>query len=464
MRPPLRAGVAALLSCAIYALPLVGPHAAVSLGGALLHGLTRREQSAAWTAAEIAVALAMQATAGAIWYWILGKLWSPRPLVLLLTLPSFFAFAEWCYLIALPTRFLIEPDVRNEQRSWSVGCTVPNETLIVVGNKPAIVRSGDALLVSDPTMRLARVTISTSPGGPMTCSLSSLGLPGPTANDAPVWIGDEGRVLMSSITKQTGAQSWLWISGPGATPVRLEEPVGRRAGDGPPVISRDGGSVAWLTPVANSGQPPTFSIVARRLPTPTTGASSHPSPRDDVVIDLSRLGQASFVLRDLDAAAHEVLLVMNERRFVTVGFDGAIRGEPVRPDGVEPLHMTFRRVGDGWVAWDGYKEDGYTIAWSLAAGRGMHRVPKGRSITDVGVHPDGRLIALSVTTSLSIGDVRDAVYVLRVADGAEVFRRYLVRYARSSVLFPARDLFAYTDWEGTRATTVVLRIPPDVLR
>jgi hypothetical protein len=56
------------------------------------------------------------------------------------------------------------------------------------------------------------------------------------------------------------------------------------------------------------------------------------------------------------------------------------------------------------------------------------------------------------------------VYVLRVAGGAEVFRRYLVRYARSSVLFPAGDLFAYTDWEGTRATTVLLRIPPDVLR
>jgi hypothetical protein len=125
MRPPLRAGLAALLSFAIYAMPLVGPHAAVSLGGALFHGLTRREQSAAWIAAEIAVALALQASAGAISYWILGNLWSLRPLVLLLTLPSFFAFAQWCYLIALPTRFLIESDVRNEQRSWRVECTVP---------------------------------------------------------------------------------------------------------------------------------------------------------------------------------------------------------------------------------------------------------------------------------------------------------------------------------------------------
>jgi hypothetical protein len=464
MRPPMRAGVAALLSCSIYALPLVGPHASFFLGESLLRTLRRGEHSAAWTAAEIAVAFGMQAGAAAIWYWILGRLPSLRLLVLVLAVPAFFAFAQWCYLIALPARFLIEADVSKEQRSWSVGCTIPNETLIVVGYKRAVVRSGDPLLVADPSMRLARMTISSPSDGQIKCSLSSLDLPVPTGTDTPVWIDDDGRVLLRSTAKQTGAQSWLWIPGPGATPVRLEEPVGRRSSDGPPVIARDGRSVAWLTPAANSGQPPVLSIVSRRLPTATTGASSTPAPSDEVVIDLSRLGPASFVLLDVDPAARQALLAMDERRFVTVGFDGTIRGEPLRPEGVEPLHMTFRRLGDGWVAWDGYKEDGYTIAWSLPAGRGVHRVPRGRSITDVGVHPDGRLIALSVTTSLSIGDVRDAVYVLRVADGAEVFRRYLVRYARSSVLFPAADLFAYTDWDSTRATTVVLRIPPDVLR
>jgi hypothetical protein len=76
------------------------------------------------------------------------------------------------------------------------------------------------------------------------------------------------------------------------------------------------------------------------------------------------------------------------------------------------------------------------------------------------VHPGGRYVALSVTTSLSIGSVADSVYVLRAADGAQVFRRFLPRYARSAVAFPRDDLFAYTEWDGARAAIVVLRLPP----
>jgi hypothetical protein len=466
-RPRRRLALAALLSCTVYALPLVLPHTIVFLGESLLHTVTRREKDLAWAAAEVGVALAMQAGAAAIWYWLLGRLASLRPLVLLLAVPAFFAFAEWCYLLALPARFLIEREVQVERRSWSVACTAPDESLVVVGYKPAVVRGGDAMLVSDRTTRLARVTVPEPPGGAAACVVSPLGLPAPTANDAPLWVGDDGRALMTSIAKPTGAQSWLWIAAPGAPPVPLTEPAARRPGDGPPLISRDGRSVAWLTPLPESGQPPTLSIVVRPLPAPvpTTPSPAHRiSPPGEQVIDLSRLGPASFVLRDVDTAAREVLLAMNERTFLTVGFDGVGHGAPLRPDGVSPLHMTFRRVGDGWVAWDGYTEEGYTIAWSLPAGHGAHHVPKGRGITDVGVQPGGRLIAVSVTTSLSIGDVRDAVYVLRAADASEVFRHYLPPYARSLVLFPSDDLFAYTDWDGARAATVVLRIPPEALR
>ncbi|MBI1735801.1 MAG: hypothetical protein HYR51_11565 [Candidatus Rokubacteria bacterium] len=81
------------------------------------------------------------------------------------------------------------------------------------------------------------------------------------------------------------------------------------------------------------------------------------------------------------------------------------------------------------------------------------------------MHPDGRLIALSVTRVHSVGGARDSVYVLPVGAGgpAPVFRRYLATYARSGVAFPARDRFAYTEWDGRRAEVVVLRIPPDLL-
>src|SRR5206468_3128132 len=41
-----------------------------------------------------------------------------------------------------------------------------------------------------------------------------------------------------------------------------------------------------------------------------------------------------------------------------------------------------------------------------------------------------------------IGDVQDAVYVLRVAHGGEVFRKYLPRYSRSGVTFLGSRYFA----------------------
>src|SRR5262245_57053713 len=111
MRPRVRVGVAALLSCSIYALPLVGPHAAFLLGETLVRGVTRGEQSAAWIAPELGVALVMQLVAAGIWYWVLGHPVSPRLGAVVIAVPTFFAFAQWCYLFALPAHFLIEKDV-----------------------------------------------------------------------------------------------------------------------------------------------------------------------------------------------------------------------------------------------------------------------------------------------------------------------------------------------------------------
>lgn len=60
----------------------------------------------------------------------------------------------------------------------------------------------------------------------------------------------------------------------------------------------------------------------------------------------------------------------------------------------------------------------------------------------------------------SVGGARDSVYVLPTGGSqTPVFRRYLPTYARSGVAFPARDLFAYTEWDGRRAEVVVQRLP-----
>jgi hypothetical protein len=82
-------------------------------------------------------------------------------------------------------------------------------------------------------------------------------------------------------------------------------------------------------------------------------------------------------------------------------------------------------------------------------------VPKGRGITSLAVSPDGNWIALSVTSSLSIGSTQDAVYILGAVDGTEVFRKYFPKYTRSVVAFPDAERFIYTNLEGVRVLKVV---------
>ena len=71
------------------------------------------------------------------------------------------------------------------------------------------------------------------------------------------------------------------------------------------------------------------------------------------------------------------------------------------------------------------------------------------------VDPSGRYIAVSTTTALSVGGIRDSVFVFRAADGQEIFRRFLPMHSRTSVVFLSRQYFVYSDF----ARTYVLRIP-----
>jgi len=125
------------------------------------------------------------------------------------------------------------------------------------------------------------------------------------------------------------------------------------------------------------------------------------------------------------------------------------------PEGVEPHPDTVTFFPDGWVAWDGYREnESYRVVWSLPGGKGSHRVPRSRGITSLAVSPDGRWIALSVTSGLSIGSTRDAAYVLGTADGREAFRKYFPKYTRSSLAFLGPGRFVYTDLEGVNVLEV----------
>jgi len=77
------------------------------------------------------------------------------------------------------------------------------------------------------------------------------------------------------------------------------------------------------------------------------------------------------------------------------------------------------------------------------------------SINSVAVTPSADLIAISVASRLNIGRIKDAVYVLRASDGAEVFRQYLPLYTRTQVLFPTNETLLYSTGEKTLLVRIV---------
>ncbi len=129
------------------------------------------------------------------------------------------------------------------------------------------------------------------------------------------------------------------------------------------------------------------------------------------------------------------------------------RSSPVRF--ARSTRPTFDLARGGWRGTPTVKTVPIRIGWSLPGGSGRHRTNTGRSVTSIAVDPTGRLIAISETTTLSIGHARDVVYVLRTDTGADVFRTYLPRYTRSQVVFFEGGLFGYSNLEGTR----ILKVP-----
>ena len=244
-----------------------------------------------------------------------------------------------------------------------------------------------------------------------------------------------------------GTDTWAWVDS-GGTPVDLTPLDARWPSYSAPLLSRDGAWIVWTVRDGDAQLPPQALLVRA-----VTGS-------DERRVLLGALPPGAVRPIEFDSRAGEITLAVSERTFVAVGLDGGVRWGPLRPTEVEPLSTTFRRIGTkGWIAWDGYREsDAYRLTWSLPAGRGLYRLPKGRSIVGVDVDSTGALIALSMTGTVSLGDIRDAVVVLRAADGAEVFRRFLPRYTRTAVAFVDGGRFAYSDWIGQRAEVRVLRI------
>ena len=440
-----RRWVALVGSLGVYCIPLVGPHGVWFVGESLVASASG-DLSPALMAAYVAVALTSQIAAALALYWSLGGSWA-RKIIWLGIVPLTVAL-NLLYLSAIPAFFLIEADTASEMNTWAEHCFVRGVGLRAIRSAAVQTRRGAGTwwVARSPDGRDALLRVPE-------CLTSDAVLPTPGKSAEGYldffislqFASPDGVAVVEQLDRRSSQRTWWILPQPAGPLQRLGE--SSDAFESPPILSRRDDAVAYVTTVPGSGPPVLHHVLVRKA-TPGSMVS-------ETDIDLAPFGPASYVVLDVDTEARALLLWRDDRPFI-VSFDGQARPVSFEPGDIRAQSSTYIRVGEGWVAWDAYKEDGpYQIGWSLGGRSGRHRTNRGRAVTSAAVDPTGSYIAISETTTLSIGKARDVVYVLRTDDGADVFRRYLPRYSRSQVVFFDGDFFGYSDLEGTH----ILKIP-----
>ena len=212
-----------------------------------------------------------------------------------------------------------------------------------------------------------------------------------------------------------------------------------------PILSEDGLWLAVLrtirTPTENRNE-----IVMRNAATAETRIFW---PRDTEI--------TWHELVAIDVTKQEIVLARGLREYLWIQFDGRVIRGPVNTGAVQAQPPTFRWAGDGWFAWDAYRDSGrYGFRLKTKSADRYVASEKLRSVNHAAIAPDARHAAMSLQTQHGrLLWLRDAVAVIDMASGEEIFRRYLPRFTRTPVAFPGNAFFAYSEPERVR----VLRLP-----
>jgi hypothetical protein len=424
------------LSSTIYLVPVLAAHW-IDLFGLVLWRELFRDREVAWKAADVALALILQAALFACVWWVLPRSKALAVgVTLLLLIPGAMAL-NFAYLYAIPSYFLIERDTTPDTSAWKEECAVEGFSLDPVrqGISRGLERRGEALVRQDNGTRYGILRV---PG----CAVEPVAIP-----ELPIAPGlqqalPDGTVIYATMERGVaGQQYWLLRRG-SKEPRRLEVLEGQV--EGGPVVAEDGDWVAWVT------RSPEREASLRIVPL----GSGEP-----IVFSHSLLQRTTLVLVELDMKTREVIVNRDLSAFATLRLDGTVGWGPLAPGPIAAQNDTFRYLNGQWAAWDAYVENTrYRLGWSTQNGKGQYEAPKGRSITSAAMDARGRYVAASTTTALNIGAIKDAVVAFRTEDGSEIFRRTLPTYARSQVAFLGDGYFAYSDLDGTRSRTRVLRI------
>jgi len=439
--PKLKAFLGSFL---VYLLPLVTAHAVFPLGLTIFFDLTGAggDKDVLWIVTDVAAALGLQLLAGLLLYWLfLAPSWK-RAAVVGVSVPGFLLAGSLLYLIAIPSLFLIENDTAPEKTDLAETCAVPGYYLATVRTSPypRLAQSLEAWVADKQTQEMALLRMPA-------CAIEPINLQWSNVSPDIAHAAPGGRAVYSLVERPSGNRTWWYLPGPASSPMAIEPRAEREPAY--PVLSGDGKWVGWLS---RNPKPGTETGAQVTITAPESG--------DTRTIEVNPLPNGGLRLLAIDTAAEEITFEHNYRNVLRTGFDGSLRWGPFSPAAVEASGYSMLFAENGWVAWDSYKDQGsYTVEWSLGEHSGTHRILKGRSINSLAVSPSGRFIAVSVGTSLNIGSIPDAVYVLRTSDASEVFRRYLRTYSRSQVAFFGDEHFAYTEGEAADLQVRVLRLP-----
>jgi hypothetical protein len=426
-----------VLSFSAYLIPLFNVHAGLIPLGITLAGLA---EPSVYSLAALAVALAIQAILFALFYWLLRGLRWRNWLVLIAAVPLLVYGANLSVLYAVPLMVLVERDTRPETGDLAKVCSVPGVILAQVnsGADLSLERAGEAWVIRQDDRLRARLTM---PG----CRLTNVAAPrvGSTMDH----VAPGGYLLFR---RDDG--NLVHVGPDRAAPLAVTAPLPGKYWS--PILSDDGRTLAWLDrkPVKTGPRP----YRLRLLHMNTARASG--DGEETIALDLPPRDQ--FELIGADTERGRFTLARFRNGILVIDRQGRTITEPVSPGGIYDARWGFRWLDGGWVAWDGYREEGRSrVVWSLPAGSGDVVIPKGRKVESLSVDPSGRHIAVSVATGLSIGSTKSAVFLLRTADGQELFRRYHPTFSRNRLAFLGTDYLAITRNENGQSFVDVYRVP-----
>jgi hypothetical protein len=438
-----RIGASFLVSCGVYGLPVIGPHALFFSGGLL--AVSVREwlegrRPIGWVGMELALLLGLQAAIGLACYWGLGKRFR---LALALVAPLYLiaqvaVFSGMAY--AIPVLFLVGKETAPECTPWPVQGEFADVDLF--SPDPATrnrFQESSKLLLRNWAgnhYRIVPIPEGTSVIVPVRNDHFATALAGITPS---------GAYLYSVLDPASSRYDWFRSGSAEGKPVQETAPAG-------------GPSPIWLH-LLPSGQGVAWMEIPRGAPARflTRTVEQGNGVERAVVLEGSAWQSPVFLDREDDGT---LWVLASGRGLMRYDASGRKTGQWADIGGVPFQVQGFQRNRHGKLAWEVYRDTGpCRVAWEAeGAAPRVVELPAGKSATSASLSPDGRWVAVSTTTGLNIGSQRDSVVVYRTSTGSEAFRIYLPRYTRSEVWFAGNTAFAYSTIEGQRSKVVVRRI------